>query len=571
MLAAQGAPPLPKLSDMKGDADASVMGFFNSYAAELPDELAAKCRQVGTEFLARFGKTRLGPLFMLPAQKARDVLVTCNLDDGWLESIEEQAGFRFKEHSVPPSAELVCALGETAPAKQAKRERKRPDTISEELGDMLPQETIPKWIFDKCITTHEPLVKTLTEPELSGMTSEILSYFASRFGHFKLGSQLCRHLGNKLTRALPHLPAYGSTLGIDRRWGKMLADKAKNRQYVRAAHEPAPSCPSLTQSVPCLSQKDFNTPIEIRSADMTEAVKLKLESSGLCSGGRVTIDISKSESSAESFAVKDEVLPQQPDVPPAAVEVAPPATSLATTGISIFTMPSLASTKPPLPPGAPPVVHEAESTEAVAAAAAAGAKRADGLVKAKAKRAATKLKKQEAAAAAAEQPPPPAPPPASHRRPPAAGTAKRKAADETTATTGRKKSVRAPPQHAPPPPPPPIPSRPAFVLPTPLSPTPLSVQVQPNQEKENVEPAATKPKEKPKDEGVLMIVRSPDDDDIQLRMKGEESATMNGASLGNGDEVLVLEIVTSAFGTDFASVKAGRIKGFVRAAYLVAA
>jgi len=316
MLAAQGAPPLPKLSDMKGDADASVMGFFNSYAAELPDELAAKCRQVGTEFLARFGKTRLGPLFMLPAQKARDVLA-CNLDDGWLESIEEQAGFRFKEHSVPPSAELVCAMGETAPAKQAKRERKRPDTISEELGDMLPQETIPKWIFDKCITTHEPLVKTLTEPELSGMTSEILSYFASRFGHFKLGSPLCRHLGNKLTRALPHLPAYGSTLGIDRRWGKMLADKAKNRQYVRAAHEPAPSCPSLTQSVPCLSQKDFNTPIEIRSADMTEAVKLKLESSRLCSGGRVTIDISKSESSAESFAVKDEVLPQQPDVPPA--------------------------------------------------------------------------------------------------------------------------------------------------------------------------------------------------------------------------------------------------------------
>ena len=78
-----------------------------------------------------------------------------------------------------------------------------------------------------------------------------------------------------------------------------------------------------------------------------------------------------------------------------------------------------------------------------------------------------------------------------------------------------------------------------------------------------------KPKEKPKDEGVLMIVKSPDDDAIQLRMKGEESSPLNGASLDNKDEVLVLETITSAFGTDFMLVKAGRKKGYVRAAYLV--
>ena len=78
-----------------------------------------------------------------------------------------------------------------------------------------------------------------------------------------------------------------------------------------------------------------------------------------------------------------------------------------------------------------------------------------------------------------------------------------------------------------------------------------------------------KPKEKPKDEGVIMIVKTPDDDAIQLRMKGDESSPLNGASLDNKDEVLVLETITSAFGTDFMLVKAGRKKGYVRAAYLV--
>ena len=97
------------------------------------------------------------------------------------------------------------------------------------------------------------------------------------------------------------------------------------------------------------------------------------------------------------------------------------------------------------------------------------------------------------------------------------------------------------------------------------------VQVPPKPEKENLEPEVPKLKEKPRDEGVPMIVKSPDDDAIQLRMKGEESSPLNGASLDNKDEVLVLETVKSALGTDFMLVKAGRKKGFVRAAYLVAA
>lgn len=95
----------------------------------------------------------------------------------------------------------------------------------------------------------------------------------------------------------------------------------------------------------------------------------------------------------------------------------------------------------------------------------------------------------------------------------------------------------------------------------------------PPEDKENAEPVAQeKPKEKPKEElGVPMIVASPDDDAIQLRMKGEETSPLNGASVDNRDEVLVLETITSVFGTEFSLVKAGRKKGYMRAAYLAAA
>ena len=217
--------------------------------------------------------------------------------------------------------------------------------------------------------------------------------------------------------------------------------------------EPAPSFPSLTQCVPCLSQKDYDSPIELRLADMTEDVKLKLEASAIFTRDkRVTIDLSATETSAELFAVKEEEKPSplQPSNPLPTVEAAP-VTNL-TPGISVYTMPTLASTKPPLPAGAPPL-KKAESAEAVAAAAEAGAKRAQSADEKKAKRARNKVQKKAAAAAAAEQPPPPPPPPAPppkcHRRPPASGVAtKRKADDVAGASVGRKKSVRAPPQHA---------------------------------------------------------------------------------------------------------------------------
>lgn len=252
----EAAPPMATLADMKGDADASVEHFFERYAKELPAALADKCRRVGTTFLSRYGRARLGKLFALSAGNAREVLQTCELDPGWLETIEEMAGFTFRDHSVPDSATLLCAVSEVPGSSRegwplpswwkpnVKAEKKRPDTISEELGKEICDETIPEGIFTKCIDTADPLCTAIEEREIEAMSSSLLSYYASRFGHIRFGVPLCRHLGKKLGHRLPILPAYGETPGNQRRWHKILWNKARNYSHARPSHsnQPPPRC-----------------------------------------------------------------------------------------------------------------------------------------------------------------------------------------------------------------------------------------------------------------------------------------------------------------------------------------
>ena len=249
-------PPMATLADMKGDADASVEHFFERYAEELPAVLGDKCRRVGTTFLSRYGRARLGKLFALPAGNAREVLQTCELDAGWLETIEEIAGFTFRDHSVPDSAALLCAVSEApGPSRgdwplaswwkpHVKAENKRPPTISEELGKDICDETIPECIFAKCIDTADPLCTAIEEGELEAIGGAVLSYYATRFGHIRFGVPLCRHLGKKLGHRLPILPNYGEALGKSRRWHRILYNKARNYSHVRPSHsnQPPPRC-----------------------------------------------------------------------------------------------------------------------------------------------------------------------------------------------------------------------------------------------------------------------------------------------------------------------------------------
>ena len=235
------------LADMKGDADASVEDFFELYAEELPAALGDKCRRVGNTFLSRYGRARLGKLFALSAGNAREVLQACELDEGWLETIEEMAGFTFRDHSVPASAALISAVSEaTGPSMpRVKAEKKRPNTISEELGKDVCEEKIPEAIFEQCITdTTDPLCTAIEEKEIEAISSALLTYYASRYGHIRFGMPLCRHLGKKLGHRLPILPAYGETPGKSRRWHKIVYNKARNYSHARPSHsnQPPPRC-----------------------------------------------------------------------------------------------------------------------------------------------------------------------------------------------------------------------------------------------------------------------------------------------------------------------------------------
>lgn len=301
-------------------------------------------------------------------------------------------------------------------------------------------------------------------------------------------------------------------------------------------------------SVP--AQKGSETRLVVHAIDMTEEVKTLLESSK-----RFVIDLEADESAFGPCIFKEETPTQTPSVTPEA-----PIGEKFCEGITVYNMSDLASTKPPVGVGAPPPdtsgpEDAARSEAARAAKELVKAQKAAQRAEAKAKRLAAAA---EAAAGGADEVPMPGPPPP--RRP----KAKRKReAGSGDGKAGRKKSVRACASN---------PSSPSLA-----NPNPHHLQVEPVNEKENSTSENTMPMPsqnfsggEKKDEGTLMYVKSPDSDSVQLRTKGEDTSPLNGASVDNKDQVFMLEKVTSAImGTEFALIKAGRKKGYIRAAYLL--
>ena len=325
--------------------------------------------------------------------------------------------------------------------------------------------------------------------------------------------------------------------------------------------------------LPDAAQKSFHTPLVVNAIDMSVEVKALLESSS-----RFVIDLDADESAFGPGTVKEET-PAETLKPSGLPEV--PIGQKFCEGITVYKMSDLASTKPPVGVGAPPPntsgpEDAARSEAARAAKEVAKAQKAAKRAEAKAKRLTAAA---EAAAGGADEVPLPGPPPP---RRPKAPAAKRKREDSSgDGKAGRKKSVRACASN----------TLPFNTLPTrlastaPPSPSHPHLQVEPVNEKENAMPAmyvkspvqmyVTSENTMPaggekKDEGTMMYVKSPDGDSVQLRIKGEDTAPLNGASVDDKDQVLMLEKVTSAImGTEFALIKAGRKKGYVRAAYLL--
>ena len=237
-MAVVAAPPRA-LADMKGDVDASTLVWFEQYANDLPSDLAVKCRRLGSYFLEAHGKRTLGTLFKLNAEQALKGLKACDLEDGWLETLEDEAGFSFKDQKVPDSAALVASACSNATATgpihhKVKAERKRPPTISEELQEAgtLEDERLPA--VDHLVDTVNPESIALQKSEVTAIVREIRRGYLRRYGKSNLGMPLCRVLGKQLEKKFPRLPSHGKTAGHERRWWAILGYAAENGIYVSA-------------------------------------------------------------------------------------------------------------------------------------------------------------------------------------------------------------------------------------------------------------------------------------------------------------------------------------------------
>lgn len=241
------ASPRPSLSQMLSDADALVTDFMDAYAAELPPELAQVCTTARDLFLKRHLRVRLGQLFRLTVKAAEAVLHEAGADEhdaaGWVQSFEDSAGFEFREHTVPESANLVTmtvagAEAAKGPLKERSLPRVSVPTVGAELQDRAEEFRLSECCFS-VITTLDPTTQKISEPEVEQFSDSVMECIGTQFGRYNLGRPFCRILGRQLETRLPKLP---EGKGKDRAWWKILYNKTKNRKNVSCPH----TCDRLT-------------------------------------------------------------------------------------------------------------------------------------------------------------------------------------------------------------------------------------------------------------------------------------------------------------------------------------
>ena len=237
--------PLRPLGEMKGDADALTIDFFAAWADRLTPTLADKCTKWGNFFMEAHGKATLGQIFKLKTAKALEALDAVGLDHGWLETLEEEAGFTFPDPNVPASAALCPAHPPSRGSKMlavAKAARQIEPTISQELNQAgtLHDQPLPPQCYD-VVEVADPQTTTLLPSDVSAIVRVIRRHYYKGFGRGNLGMPLCRHHGKQLGRAFPLLPAHGHTKGCDRRWFSILNNGQENGTHVLAS----PSNPAL--------------------------------------------------------------------------------------------------------------------------------------------------------------------------------------------------------------------------------------------------------------------------------------------------------------------------------------
>jgi len=232
------------ISSFKGDLDAKLVDFFDSWNQELHAQLAAKNNELCERFMTEHGRTRFETWFKLTTSQADKVCADVGVGSGWRQTIEEMCGFSFTAPAAPQSAQLVSGAGADGHAPSSKSFRTRTAGALLAQNGLLMSERLPQACFD-VVTTADPLANTITEADISSFTDAVLQHAAARHGTWSLGRCLLRVYGAQAAARLPNLPKYGKLPGCEREWWKILELKAHNRQYVRPAQLNLPLASNL--------------------------------------------------------------------------------------------------------------------------------------------------------------------------------------------------------------------------------------------------------------------------------------------------------------------------------------
>ena len=231
--------PAPRdLLSFKGDCTAKTREFFAAFAEELGGRNGEMVAQVGEDFVETHRRTRLANLFELNQNAALAIVVKSGGDEDLLASIEDTAGFTFKQPDAPdsfalmnlkkgmPLGDITSRLHNTVSARMT----------SEEMQKM----TLTQGCFD-VFTTPDYENNQVEEREVEAFTDACLVQFAYDHGTWKIGRPLVRkYMAGPAKRIM--LPDYGKgpgrKLGKDRDLVQMTIDKIKNRKNVRLAPLP---------------------------------------------------------------------------------------------------------------------------------------------------------------------------------------------------------------------------------------------------------------------------------------------------------------------------------------------
>ena len=241
MLAAPTCMPLvadvtPRdLCEFLHNPQARTHDFFAAIAADLPPGPAEVALLVGERLVTKHCCVRICALFKLMRYQVVTIITDCGGYAGWIESIEEFAGFKFADQTVPESSALVSQSTKRSGCSADRPEKiKVLRTISEKLVNQgtLVDEKLPSTCF-LGIKTPNYETNTIKDQELHHVLNNVAAYVVARHKSLKIGKNLAEIYARQIKDELPRLPPRGKLPGHERDVAQMILDKVKNRTYVR--------------------------------------------------------------------------------------------------------------------------------------------------------------------------------------------------------------------------------------------------------------------------------------------------------------------------------------------------